>query len=162
PRFLQVPNLRRPSSGKKSASGDGEAGKTLASKLDLALATGNNSTLFDNSGGTGRVFSTGVLGLMLLTYQCFAPGGRIGVADWDGSMTEGAGSSEHAPCLNAGMLHAQLRGRSLLDSIHLNLMTRRQVAEFYGKERWGLPVWEQMPQKAGDRPAVENATQSYL
>ena len=82
-------------------------------KLDLALATGNNTTLFDNAGGSDRTFASGELALMLTTVQCFSPGGRIGVALWNGRETSGKGSSKHAPCLAGGMLHALVRGDNL-------------------------------------------------
>ena len=45
PRFLQLPKLQP---GKESDEGN------AATKLDLALATGNNSTLFDNFAGSAR------------------------------------------------------------------------------------------------------------
>ncbi len=54
-RFLQVAKLRKPDNKKKSATAaNGEDDSTSTSKLDLALATGNNTTLFDNAGGSGR------------------------------------------------------------------------------------------------------------
>ncbi len=43
------------------------------------------------------------------------------------------------------MLHALLRGDSLLDSVHRNLMTKRQAEQFFGRKSWGRPVWEMMP-----------------
>src|SRR5439155_6835473 len=70
-RLLQVDGLKKPA----NKNDDDEGGSV--SKLDLALATGNNSTLFDNGGGSQRNFSTDRLALGLLTFQCFSPGGRI-------------------------------------------------------------------------------------
>src|SRR3989442_1254586 len=51
-RFLQVAELKRPAKKKKSNAVDDEG--TSVSKLDAALATGNNTTLFDNRGGSQR------------------------------------------------------------------------------------------------------------
>ncbi|MBI4563288.1 MAG: type I-E CRISPR-associated protein Cse1/CasA [Planctomycetes bacterium] len=152
-RFLQVAELRKLK--------DGEEGNAV-SKLDLALATGNNTTLFDNAGGAVRRFSIAQLGLNLLAFQCFSPGGRIGVALWNGKETAGNGSSDHAPCIAGAMLHALVRGRHLLETLHLNLLCRSQVLQVYGNDRWGRPVWEQFPDKAGNGAALRNATETYL
>jgi CRISPR system Cascade subunit CasA len=157
-RFLQVGNLKRPA--RESGSGDEEANDT--SKLDLALATGNNATVFDNTGGSERVFSPAELALMLLTFQCFSPGGRIGVALWDGEETPGRGSSHHAPCVAGRMLHGLLRSRDLVASVHGNLMTQRQAERLYGRGSWGKPVWEMMPQRLAHAEAVRNANRTYL
>lgn len=157
-RFLQVANLKRPAT--KSNSDDDEGNST--SKLDLALATGNNTTLFDNSGGSDRTFTSGELALMLTTFQCFSPGGRIGVASWNGKETLGKGSSNHAPCLASGMSHALLRGDNLLATLYKNLMTKQQAEQFFEQASWGRPVWELMPQRFTDTEAVRNANRTYL
>lgn len=157
-RFLQVANLKKTAS---KSNGEDEEGNST-SKLDLALATGNNTTLFDNAGGSERTFKPADLALMLLTFQCFSPGGRIGMALWDGSKTPGEGSSDHAPCLADGMLHALLRGGSLLDTLHRNLMSKQQAEQFFGKDLWGKPVWQVMPRRLADTEAVANANRTYL
>lgn len=79
------------------------------SKLDFALATGANTTLFDHLGSPNvdRDFSTASLAIWLLTFQNFSPGGTIGVALWKKKPTLGwssypkikPGQSSHAPCL---------------------------------------------------------------
>jgi CRISPR system Cascade subunit CasA len=155
-RFLQVEGLKKPDN-----KHDDEEGNSV-SKLDLALATGNNSTLFDNGGGSDREFSAARLALAALTFQCFSPGGRIGVAQWHTNPTPGNGSSDHAPCIAGSMLHAIVRGSNLLGTIHSNLMSKEQVARFFAKQTWGKPVWEQMPSKLGDKAAIQNATGTYL
>ena len=158
PRFLQVTRLERPAKCSKS---DDDAGNAI-SKLDVALATGNNTTLFDNAGGSDRSFTCGNLALMLTAFQCFSPGGRIGVALWQGEETTGNGSSEHAPCLAGGMVHALVRGDDLLGSLHRNFMTRQQSERFYGPDSWGKPIWEMMPRGAADAEAMRNANRTYL
>ena len=157
-RFLQVANLKK--TAKKSDDDDDEGNST--SKLDLALATGNNTTLFDNAGGPERTFTSAELALMLTTFQCFSPGGRIGVVLWNGKETLGKGSSNHAPCLAGGMLHALLRGDNLLATLRKNLMTKQQAEQFFGQVSWGRPVWELMPQQLTDADAVRNANRTYL
>lgn len=156
-RFLQVPNLKPAG----SADEDEDGGNSV-SKLDLALATGNNSTLFDNAGGSKRDFTPAQLALMLLTFQCFSPCGRIGVAAWNGNPTTGNGSSAHAPCVSGNMLHSYLRHANLLDTIHSNLLDKQTVALLAPKEGWGNPVWEQMPQSPVDESAICNASATYL
>jgi CRISPR system Cascade subunit CasA len=166
-RFLQVANLKKPAT-KSNGEDDDEGNST--SKLDLALATGNNTTLFDNAGGSERIFTSAELALMLTTFQCFSPCGTIGVALWNGNPTQGwssypkvkPGQSAHAPCLSGNMLHSYLRGRSLLDSLHSNLITKEQVEGFCGNDAWGKPEWESVPLNPTDEGAVQNATSSYL
>ncbi|MCS7049187.1 MAG: type I-E CRISPR-associated protein Cse1/CasA [Verrucomicrobiae bacterium] len=155
-RFLQVEGLKKPTAKTDDIEGN------LVSKLDLALATGNNPTLFDNGGGSERTFTPAQIALMLLTFQCFSPGGRIGVAEWDGTPTPGNGSSDHAPCIVGSMLHALVRGDNLLETIHYNLMSKERVAEFYGTGKWGQPVWEKMPTGLLDTQTIYNATETYL
>lgn len=158
-RFLQANNLTRVNSSDKE-EGDDEG--SSVSKLDLALATGNNSTLFDNAGGGSRGLSTARLAVSLLSFQCFSPCGRIGIAYWGKKETPGKGSSKHAPCLAGNMLHALLRGGNLAESIYRNLMTKHMVQMFFGKDCWGEPVWERMPTGCADAGAVRNASATYL
>ena len=158
-RFLQVTNLKKPKN--KSKVDENDEGNS-ASKLDLALATGNNTTLFDNAGGSERAFTPAELALMLTTFQCFSPGGRIGVALWEGEETSGKGSSDHAPCLAGGMLHAFLRSDNLLASLYNNLMTKQQAGQFFGQNSWGRPLWELIPKKLCDAEAALNANATYL
>lgn len=150
-RFLQVSNLK--------ASKAGDNGSP-ATKLDLSLATGNNPTLFDNSAGVSRPVAAARTALNLLTFQCFSPGGRIGVAKWKGKDTPGKGSSNHAPCIPSSMLHALLLGDALLDTIHLNLLTKEVVEDNYSC--LGKPIWEQPPTDYTDQTALDNASLSYL
>jgi CRISPR system Cascade subunit CasA len=157
-RFMQIPELKQDDAG----TSEGDDVGALVSKLDLALATGNNATLFDNAGGTQRIFDHALLAVNLLCFLCFSPGGRIGVASWNGQETAGNGSSEHAPCIAGSMLHALLRGDNLMHSIHLNLLTKSQIEALMGKDRWGKPIWELRPKGLDDSTAVQNATATYL
>jgi CRISPR system Cascade subunit CasA len=162
PRFLQVADL------KLSKSDEEEGGSP--SKLDVALATGSNATIFDNAGGSDRRSNAQASALNLLTFQCFSPGGTIGVGLWGGKPTLGwakypkpsPGQSAHAPCLSSSMLHTLLHGVSLLETLHLNLLNKELVAQAIGDNRWGQPVWEQMPASAFDQPSVEKATRTFL
>lgn len=152
-RFLQLPNL---APGKDTGEG------TPKTKLDLALATGNNSTLFDNAAGEVRDLSPARLALNLLVFQSFSPGGRIGVARWNGVETPGKGSSNHAPCVPSSMVHALTLGDSLLETIHLNLLTKEMAEDLHGPDGWGRPLWELPVGRPDDKEAVRNATLTLL
>jgi CRISPR system Cascade subunit CasA len=123
------------------------------SKLDCSLATEHNHTLFDNGGVGTRSFDAATLALNLLTFQNFSVGGRIGVGLWNNQPTRGwkaspkpaSGSSSHAPCVAGNMLHTFLVGPTLLDTIHLNLLNKEIIRDVLGDDRWGRPIWEQMP-----------------
>ena len=151
-RFLQVPGLRM---GKEDAEGN------PATKLDITLATGNGATIFDNAGGSDRPLCAARLALALLTFQCFSPGGRIGVAKWNGTDTPGAGSSNHAPCIPSGMLHTFIVGGNLLETLHWNLLNKEEGSDL-GGGGWGKPVWEEPVSALSDKVAIANAVHSYL
>jgi CRISPR system Cascade subunit CasA len=153
PRFLQFPNLHL-------AKGSDEGNS--ATKLDLLLATGNNPTLLDTQGSAKRTINHARSALNLLTFQNFAPCGRIGVALWDNSPTPGGGSSVHAPCTPSSMVHTILVGDTLLETIHLNLITRECAMDAYGQAGWGKPVWELPVETIQDSAAIQNATLSHL
>lgn len=151
PRFLQLPNLKP---GKESDEGN------AATKLDLALATGNNSTLFDNHAGDDRSIIAARAAVNLLTFQCFSPCGRIGIALWNGKETLGKGTSNHAPCTSSSMIHTFLLGSFLLETLHLNLMSKEAIMDS-PNAGWGKPIWEfQVAESTGE--SIQNATMTYL
>lgn len=152
-RFLQVANVKPT---KRDATEADEINSP--SKLDFALATGNNSTLFDNAGGSERLFTAHSLALSLLTFQNFSPAGRIGDVKWDGCSM--GGSSKRAPCVVKAMLHTYLKRPSLLDTVWANMLSRDQIGMLGCK--WGVPVWENMPCAPTSGEATANATSSYL
>jgi CRISPR system Cascade subunit CasA len=141
-----------------------DSGKpTAISKLDCALATGNNSTLFDHEGlvSDERVFSIELLASMLVTFQNFAQGGGISSAIWIDKPKNFA----DAPCKPSSMLHAFIRRKTVFDTICTNLLTKETVSQHFNKpiaECWGRPIWEMMPSGFEDKPAILNATRTYL
>lgn len=157
--FLQLTKLTKPP--KKGKESDEEA-VTSVSKLDFALATGNNTTLFDHGANAhdSRRFPTTALPLMLLTYQCFSPGGLIAQLQWGTHVT--SKSSKHAPCTPGSMLHTFVRRPTVLESLHANLLTHADVSEHWSVDGWGKPVWEWIPQSWNDEEAIRNATRSYI
>jgi CRISPR system Cascade subunit CasA len=166
--FLQFPGLaKEPKPAKKTKKAivtidHTEEESTAASKMDFALATGHNSTVFDHLAASdeARAFSARHLALMLVTFQCFSPAGIIGAAHWKGTKIPKVTAS-HAPCTPSAMLHAFIRRKNLLHTIHANLLTRESITKNYLRD-WGRPVWEQMPKSFNDTAAVTNATTTYL
>jgi CRISPR system Cascade subunit CasA len=144
--------------------------------LDLELATGNNSTLFDHLGAmTTRMIEPARLALILLTFQNFASGGGAPVAQWYDAKTSQVGNPD-APCLSQSMAHCLFRGRDLMETMHLNLPTYDDINRVYReyahdkKEKKdlftgidvGKPVWESFPKSPKDSTSIRNATRTYL
>lgn len=170
--FLQISDLKKPD--KKSEDNEKDEEDTFVSigKLDFALATGANTTLFDHGGtnASGRVLSKHAIPLMLLTFQNFSPGGTIGVALWNKKPTNGwssypkikPGQSSHSLCLPKNMLHTFIRKKTLLQTICANLLTKKTVEKHFGENRekcWGKPVWECFPTEPNN---MHECTRTYL
>ena len=147
--FLQVKNLK-------------PIDNAVSDKLDFGLAAGNNATLFDHEATTdGRRQNSGWSALMLLTYQCFSPGGKIGQTEWSGEISlPKNGTSEHSPCLESSPIHLMVRGGTILQTLNLNLLTKKQVGELPNSE-WGDPIWDSFPQAQTDENASK-MVRSYL
>jgi CRISPR system Cascade subunit CasA len=64
------------------------------------------------------------------------------------------------------MYHTLLRGKNLIESIHLNLIPKNVIMRHYGKFNgdafWGRPIWEMPPEHPEDKVKITNATQTYL
>src|ERR1035441_6365541 len=151
-RFLQVPDL-------KPGKEDGEGND--ATKLDITLATGHNATVFDNAGGSERARSPAQLALALSTFQCLSPCGIIGAVQWAERLIPKC-TGRHAPGAASCMLHTYICGGNIADTIHANLLDKATVADHYGAEGWGKPVWEMMVSKPADEEAIRNTTNTYL
>ncbi len=157
--FLQIGGLSKPTSNSKAKNP--KVG-TPVTKLEFSLATGNNTTLFDhgaNSTGPRHVLSSS-LPLMLITFQCFSPGGLISQLNWAEHLT--SKSSNHALCTPGSMLHTFVRHQTLSKTIHANLLTFEQIKAHWGEEGIGHPVWECMPESWSDASSIKNATTTYL
>lgn len=156
--WLQVAGLRKSADGQDCDDKDW----TSVSKLNFSFATGNNTTLFDHQGANAedRVIPLWSTILSMLTFQCFSTGGLISQVYWKGSQT--IKSSKDAPCISASMVHSFLRGKNILETIHLNLPTHENIQLSYGEQKIGVPIWEQMPVSLSDKANVENATTTFL
>ncbi len=150
PRFLQMKGITP-----TETSGEGND----IAKLDLDLASGNMSSLFDTAGGSDRSFTPARVALILLTFQCFSPGGLLSECLWNGQRTKKAGN-ETGPCLADRMVHTFVLDRAnLLDQVQSNLVAQDVLASI----GWGKPVWEMMPKGCNtDTPEVANALATHL
>lgn len=155
PRFLQASNF---TADKKS--GD----STRTTKLDFALATGNNATLFDNYGSDARSAPPGKLALDLLTFLAFTPSEIVGEGKWFGvTIPKTTGKQGAAGASSA--LHTFVLGDTLVETIWANLFDRRMAKDIYGASGWGHPIWEDVPTPANQalfRKALQNATSTLL
>jgi len=172
-RFLQVQKLvpavakQRGKNRKSEAGGAEEDQGKLVDKLDIFLAAGTNTTLFDNAGGSERSFTAPRLAMMLLTFQSFSVSGPLGLALWNGVETLGKSPknpgktyTSHAVCASGNALHAFIRQPTLIETIHANLINYEDFAQHAGRSgSWGRPVWETMPAKPASVPAL---TRNYL
>lgn len=151
-RFLQVSELK---TEKKSGE------KTRATKLDLALATGNNATLFDNHAVADRSIENARAAVNLLTFQCFTPSEIVGAGGW-GKAEIPKRTGRQAPCAASAMVHTLLLGNSLRETIWLNLLDRELVTDLYGPAGWGVPIWENPLTSPTHDSSHVNATKTYL
>ena len=131
-------------------------------RLSMESAAGNNPTVFDNAAGTDRAVSLPQLAINLLTFQNFAPCGKIGVVKWRGVPTaqKSPDSVPAGPCCASSAIHLFVCGENLVETIWLNMCTQQSFENY--RTGMGKPVWEYMPTHMGDEAAVINATQSYL
>jgi len=146
---------------------------TPVSKLNFSYATGDNTTLFDHAGMSveERKIPSNETLLSMLTFQCFSVGGLMGQVYWNGvrcgvlanpKKDNGPVKSSDAPCSPASMIHAFLRGKNLIETIHLNMPTYEDVRFSYGERTIGKPVWESAPTSGKDASSIENATTTYV
>ncbi len=127
-------------------------GRTKTDKLDFALASGNNKTLFDQAATEdGRAHEPDWLARKLLVCLAFSPAEPCGVATIDGKIFEevkkGKLYSSCAPCGN--ILLAFPIGKNLRQTIAWNLIPFDLLKYFPAGV--GKPVWE------FDEPSADDA-----
>ncbi|WP_027389300.1 type I-E CRISPR-associated protein Cse1/CasA [Chrysiogenes arsenatis] len=155
--WLQIANISR--FPDQSTPTDDLTGWTSVSKLNFTCATGNNSTLNDHGGMCEtRVFPIESTILSMITFLCFSTGGLSSQIYWDGKQT--AKTARDAPCVPASMIHAFLRGKTLFETVYLNLITHDDIGKCYG-HKVGRPVWESMPDSWDNQLSIDNATKSF-
>jgi len=164
--FLQIPDLQKVC---KNETEDESDTKQSVSKLDFTLASGNNSTLYDHESNSDliRIFPPEWIALNLITFQnYFLAGGKTTSMVWGG--IEGGNKPPNpgdGPCSPSSMYHCFARGLNIVDTLHLNLVTKNSLELHYSAVSdnwWGCPVWETFPLKRTDKKAILNATETYL
>jgi len=168
--WLQVAELRKSSDEENSV--EDVSRWTSVSKLNFSFATGSNSTLFDHEGKENeRVISINDTVVSMVAFQCFTVGGLIGQVYWNGvrcgklansKKENGPVKSSDGPCIPSSMVHSLLRGKTLVESIHLNLPSYNDISCYGGNPNIGRPAWEMMPCSLSDSQRIQNVTQSYL
>lgn len=114
------------------------------SKMIFNLATGNNPTLFDHSGGDAfRVVEQTYVPLALLTFQNFYP-------------LFGTGYKGRGPCSDANAIHTILCGNTLKDTICLNLLDSETINSL-SDDGMGIPIWE-----CYDKNSLSASTKTFL
>ena len=111
-------------------------------KLDFTLSSGNNHTIFDHGAGKdGRPHSDAWLARKLLVTQNFSTGGTIGPNSWNNIKTNDQTGNIASPALEGSPLHVFCLGRTILESLRLNLIPMKEL----GTVQLGIPVWEKPP-----------------
>jgi CRISPR system Cascade subunit CasA len=134
--------------------------ETLFSKLEFTLATNTGQNLFDHGFLTNRIYEPNEIALILISYLNFSTGGGLPIAQWGNIKTKNVGNTD-APCIPTSMFHTLLRGKNILETLQMNLITKETVSYRLGIP-WGKPVWEYMPETPQDEAAIANAKETYL
>lgn len=139
---------------------------TPTTKLNFSLATGNNTTLFDHAGINAikyvpsRLLEESNLVISMLSFNNFSLCGLYPQAKWNNKVTSKSGVKD-APCASQSMLHCFVRKKTVIETLHANILTQEQITDRYG-ENVGVPVWECFPSSPSDEKAIKNATQTYI
>lgn len=152
--WLQVPTLVK-------KLDDPNAKWSSVSKLFFSFATGDNSTLYDRCAEKNNkfIFKLEKVLLSMLSFQYFFFGGTTSQVFWNNQQTRG--SLKKAPGISPNMLHSTLKGKNILETIHLNLVSYEDIL-FYYKKEIGRPIWEFFPETPEDTEKIKNATQTYV
>ncbi len=151
-RFLQVPNLHRNLGG--SGYARNQAGRCHGDRTTTQLCS---ITVAVRSARYRRRR----LALLLLTFQCFSPGGRIGVAEWSGQTNTETRAAANTPraCLAACFTRFS-RGRSLRNIAPEPLT--QGAGSGTSTDRGANPCGSACRNRRGTIGACRNATETYL
>ena len=164
--WLQVAELNLFPSD-KGAESDDEKGWSPLSKLCFTRASGNNSTLFDHAsnGGALTEYTSEEIARNLLTFQnFFVAGGKASSRLWGKVEMKNPANPKGGPCSGKSIIFTFLRGKSLSESLYLNLNTYEDLKFLYGDSGdWlGMPIWEMPIKSPTDHAAIMNATQTHI
>jgi CRISPR system Cascade subunit CasA len=164
--WLQIARLNPiPTNGGESDSDN--HGWSPLSRLCFTRASGINTTLFDHAsnGGPLTEYPVEEIVLNLLTFQnFFVAGGKASSRLWGTVEMKNPPNPKGGPCSGKSILFTFLRGKNLIDSIHLNLNTYEDLKTLYGEANgWlGRPLWEIPIKSPTDHAALLNATQTHI
>ena len=139
---------------------------TSTTKLNFSLATGSNTTLYDHAGikvvknVPSRFLDTSNLAISMISFNNFSLSGLYPQAKWHDKITSKSGVKD-APCASQSMLHCFVRKKTIVETLHANILSQEQIADRYG-ENSGVPLWECFPSSPSDKEAIKNATQTYI
>jgi CRISPR system Cascade subunit CasA len=139
---------------------------TPTTKLNFSLATGNKTTLFDHAGINvikdlpSRLLEESNLLISMLSFNNFSLSGLYPQAKWKDKSTCKSGVKD-APCASQSMIHCFVRKKTVIETLHANILSREQITDRYG-ENVGVPIWECFPSSPSDEKAIKNATQTYI
>ena len=126
-------------------------------KLDFSSPSA--STLFEHNASSEfvRERNDAWKAINLITLLNFHTTGKVGQSILD----EVNLNHPTFPTLCIGHSHTILKGDNLLETIHLNLLTQKEVSNL-PNGKWGKPAWDYFPASATDIEAIGNATRTYL
>lgn len=164
--WLQVAELNLFPSA-KGIDSDDDKGWSPLSRLSFTRASGITSTLFNHASNSGKLteYTEGEIALNLLSFQnFFVAGGKASSRLWGSIEMQNPPNPKGGPCSGKSILFTFLRGKELLESIHLNLNTYKDVKYLYEDLGvWlGRPLWEMPIKSPGDHEAIMNATQTHI
>jgi CRISPR system Cascade subunit CasA len=118
------------------------------------VATGNTTVLIQSQ--IPRELSDPEKALLLVTLMSFAAGGKkvdnslVLSKDYTGKSK----AAKPGPSLGyLGYLHSFVKGENLIDTIWLNILTKRDIKALPMEGGLGIPPWERMPTGENDRGA---------
>lgn len=139
---------------------------TPTTKLNFMLSTGNNTTLYDHAAinvrqdSSKRLLEASNLIISMLTFANFSLSGLYPQTKWKDKATSKSGVKD-APCASQSMLHCYVRKKTVIETLHANILTLEQIKDRYG-EKVGVPVWDMFPSSPNDKKAIENAISTYI
>lgn len=164
--FMQFPQLE----AQKPKEEKGKDDPLFPGTLQVHVAAGNKLLLTEWN--KYHELSDDEIAILILRSSCYSCGGKrfcnkiVLSPEYTGKMNDNGRPSTGTPGTllgkKKGFLHAYLLGQTLLDTIHLNLMTEQELKALnVFVNGMGKPFWEKMPQGEDDTRAREYC-KSYL
>ncbi len=164
--WLQVAELDFLPSDKNTGPDDTSGWSTL-NKMSFTKASGHNPSLFDHVSNDNDFleYDSIEIALNLLTFQnFFVAGGQAPSRVWGKFEMKKPPNPKGGPCAGKSILFTFLRGKNIVESVHLNLNSYEDLKLIYGggKDWLGVPLWEMPIKSPTDKDAIKNATQTHI